>query len=137
MLKIAPGDHDALAAKLVALVRLDKFADAVTLLDSSFPSDLRAQFAFEEAYCLYRTNKNDQALKVLDKATASSSEGADPKLDQLRAQIAYKMEDYGTALSVTKKLVEDVSAVGLFSLRTVPPILGQLNSPPPHRDSLS
>ncbi|KAI9024759.1 hypothetical protein DFJ74DRAFT_666201 [Hyaloraphidium curvatum] len=110
ILKVAPGDADALAAKLVALVRADKFGDAIALL-GSFPKDLRAQAAFEEAYCLYRLNKHEEAMAVIDASTAAGDDGpAKLKMEQLRAQVAYKAEDYKTAMEITKGLVQQVPA---------------------------
>ncbi len=87
-MKIVPDDGDALAAKLIALIKLDKYFDAMALL-GDFPAGLRRQFEFEEAYCLYRLNQHDAALSLLDRSEASGTndEAATTKMEQLRAQV--------------------------------------------------
>lgn len=51
VLVLIPEDADAIATKLVALIQIGKFDEAVGIA--------RAQdsFAFEEAYCLYRLGR--------------------------------------------------------------------------------
>ena len=87
-MKIVSDDGDALAAKLIALIKLDKYADAMAMV-GDFPAGLRRQFEFEEAYCLYRLNKHDEALTLMDRSEASGTndEAASARMEQLRAQV--------------------------------------------------
>lgn len=63
---------------------MDKFADAVALL-ASFPADLREDYKFEEAYCLYRLNKHEESSEIID--AVGEDDPAAAKMDQLRAQV--------------------------------------------------
>ncbi|KNE66685.1 hypothetical protein AMAG_11185 [Allomyces macrogynus ATCC 38327] len=79
----------------VALIRLERYDDALEVLDA-----LPAQ-AFERAYCLYRLNRLDEALVVVD-----GLDQDDANVQQLKAQILYRLEEWDTCLALHDAMVE-------------------------------
>ena len=53
VLKATPGDIDAFHVKITALIHLDRFQDALFIING-VSKDIKHTFVFEEAYCLYR-----------------------------------------------------------------------------------
>ena len=85
ILAAAPGDEDALHAKVVSLIEMSKMDEALKLIEAS-PA-LATVCAFERAYCLYQLQREDEALKLLMPG------GAEPKESrelQLAGQIMYR-----------------------------------------------
>ena len=68
VLRIAPDDPDALAAKLFLLVDTARTKDALDLLATS--AGHRSRFPFEYAYCLYKEGRIEDALRQLDNVPA-------------------------------------------------------------------
>jgi signal recognition particle subunit SRP72 len=48
---------------------------------------LHRSFAFEKAYCLYRLNRSEEALQLINEETDLTS-----NFKELKAQILYKLE---------------------------------------------
>lgn len=87
-------DKDNLVAhhtKIVALLKLDRFQDAITAI-SDGGSALQSQCAMEKAYALYKTGKIDDASK-----TISSTSASDVGFKHLAAQVAYRAERFHDA----------------------------------------
>ena len=57
MLTVDKKDADALRAKLVTLIRLDRYHEALKFLDTTMPPAMARERVFERAYCLYRLDK--------------------------------------------------------------------------------
>jgi signal recognition particle subunit SRP72 len=83
ILGIASDDQDALHCKLITLIRLEKYSDALALLSRKFKGENK--FLFERAYCLYRSNQFAQALDVIE--TAKKSGQQDVATRHLEAQL--------------------------------------------------
>lgn len=83
ILGIASDDQDALHCKLITLIRLEKYSDALALLSRKFKGENK--FLFERAYCLYRSNQLSQALEVIETAKQSSQQ--DVATRHLEAQL--------------------------------------------------
>ncbi|XP_073150337.1 uncharacterized protein [Henckelia pumila] len=64
VLKIAPGDEDAIRCKVVALIKNDSMDDALLTIEG-FSMKSSIDFSFFKAYCLYRQNKLNEALECL------------------------------------------------------------------------
>ncbi|KAJ3359003.1 Signal recognition particle core component [Allomyces javanicus] len=79
----------------VALIRLERYDDALEVLDK-----LPAQ-AFERAYCLYRLNRLDEALSVVEGLNQE-----DANVQQLKAQILYRLEEWDACLTLHETMVE-------------------------------
>ena len=98
---IVPDDPEALHCKIICLIQCSKFVEALKIIDSLASGE---GTQFEKAYCLYRLERYEESRKTL--------EGLPPREERVRelsAQIAYRLEDYGTASSVYSSLIEECS----------------------------
>jgi hypothetical protein len=94
VLAIQP-DEDALACKLITLIHLENFEDALKISEKVQSLFVNAGFelivaqipklAFERAYCLFRLRRFDEALKVL-----STISPKPPRVLHLEAQVVRK-----------------------------------------------
>ena len=100
VLKKNPKDLDALKCKVVCLLKLDKCKEAYHTMTTDKELS-KLPMWHERAYCLYRQNKLEEAIKELNNAEPS------PKVDELLAQIYYKLENYEEAASIYKALVKN------------------------------
>ncbi|KAG8389019.1 hypothetical protein BUALT_Bualt02G0185800 [Buddleja alternifolia] len=97
VLSIAPGDEDAIRCKVVALVKNDSIDDALsTIEECSKKSSI--DFSFFKAYCLYRQNKLDEALKSL------KGQGGDSEAMLLEAQILFRLGKMDACVDIYQKL---------------------------------
>ena len=64
VLGLSLNEKKAFQTKIVCLINLDKFDEALTSLERFQESN---EFSFEKAYCEYRLNKIDQAYETLHK----------------------------------------------------------------------
>jgi tetratricopeptide (TPR) repeat protein len=99
----APEDADALKCKLVALINLKRFDEAIAVFATA-PS-LSTSCAFEKAYALYRLNCHAEALEVIEAATPKK--GVDVRVDLLRAQVLYRLGRYHDCGEVYGALEDD------------------------------
>lgn len=100
VLKKNPKDMDALKCKVVCLLKLDKCKEAYHTMTTDKELS-KIPMWHERAYCLYRQNKLEEAISELNNAEPS------PKVDELLAQIYYKLENYEEAASIYKALVKN------------------------------
>jgi len=100
ILKQSPNDEDALTCKIVALIQLNKIADALAVLEKN----KLQQCQYEHAYCLYREQRFQEALKVLK----SCDDEDGHRVKELEAQIRYGLEEY----SASAGLYGDILAEG-------------------------
>lgn len=99
----APGDVDALKCKLVALINMKKFAEAMAVFDKT-PS-IASGCAFEKAYVKYRLNRHAEALEVIE--AAAPKKGVDVRMDLLRAQTLYRLGRYHDCGEVYGAVADD------------------------------
>ncbi|XP_066902097.1 signal recognition particle subunit SRP72 [Halyomorpha halys] len=97
------GELKAFQCKIVALINLDKFEDV--LMACSKHPELAKETVYEKAYSLYRLNKIDEALKVID---SSPDKNKLPFLE-LRAQIAYRLETYDECYNLYKTIIKSTA----------------------------
>jgi signal recognition particle subunit SRP72 len=102
-LKSAKGDQDALHTRVVALLKLDRFDDALRALDDG--GDKLAEYCvLEKAYALYKTGKLEEAEKLV--------EGAQKRgLKHVAAQVAYRGEKFEDAARMYKSLSAQSAAI--------------------------
>merc|ERR1712227_75910 len=93
-------DACAFHCKIVCLIQLSKFEDALTTMRKQ--PQMSSTLQFEQAYCEYRLNRCNEALKTL-KAVANPDE----RMKELLGQVLYRLEDYGECLSVYRDLVRN------------------------------
>eukprot|EP01116_Phalansterium_solitarium_P012259 TRINITY_DN28393_c0_g1_i1.p1 TRINITY_DN28393_c0_g1~~TRINITY_DN28393_c0_g1_i1.p1 ORF type:complete len:671 (-),score=327.00 TRINITY_DN28393_c0_g1_i1:85-2097(-) len=101
VLKIDPNDKDAFECKLVALIKADKYDEALRTLKEN--AKLAGQYVFEHAYCLYHTRQLSEAAALLAAVPAPKP----PRVLQLEAQLYYRMEDYAKAVKVYEQLFKE------------------------------
>ncbi|KAK9240966.1 hypothetical protein V1525DRAFT_352179 [Lipomyces kononenkoae] len=97
-------DIRAKKAKQVALIKLDRYAEALKVFgeDGLNPWEL----ALERAYCLYKLGKLESAKDVTDSAIMSGESSATQQrgLLHLKAQIEYRLERFADAAETYDKL---------------------------------
>lgn len=60
-----------------------------------------SEMFFERAYCLYRCNKSQQALTIIDELEELTVD-----LEELRAQILYRLDRFAEAFEIYRKLIK-------------------------------
>ncbi|VDM57345.1 unnamed protein product [Angiostrongylus costaricensis] len=98
-----PKEHYAFKCKLVCLIHLSMYDDALTLLRKTPPSQM-GECAFEKAYILYRLERNDDALEAL-----KACDKTDQRAQELRAQLYYRLDRFQEALEIFRDLFRNHS----------------------------
>ncbi|CAK7208205.1 Signal recognition particle subunit SRP72 [Sporothrix curviconia] len=91
----------ALHAKVVALLKLDRFDDALRTVAAGGDA-LAARCVVERAYALYKTGDLEAAAEL-----SSSSSSDSRALKHVAAQVAYRAEDFDLAASLYGGLARD------------------------------
>lgn len=108
VLKTSKSNPDALYTRIVALLKLDRFEDALRAFDDG-GDKLAQRGALEKAYALYKTGQLEEAREIIDNAGDSASRG----LRHIAAQVAYRAENFETAAVIYKQLsVQDAAIEG-------------------------
>ncbi|GBF97135.1 signal recognition particle subunit [Raphidocelis subcapitata] len=115
ILKVSPGDEDALRCKVVALISEGDFEEAQKALGHK---RLEGQMAFERAYVLYRLGRLQDALKAASLAAAAADGGgggADRRAEalQLEAQLHYRLGNAAECVAAYDRLVSEFKADSL------------------------
>lgn len=85
LIKLNPEDQLTLQCKVVTLIRLEKYKDALTMIARQFRnSDI--DLSYEKIYCYYRTNQLAPAMELLQELKSKNS-SEDPSLLYLEAQL--------------------------------------------------
>lgn len=103
VLNVAPEDKTAGHCKVVCLIQTSKFAEAVQFIERYKLDEL----VFEKAYCEYRLNTPDKALKTIDSANLPSPLPA--KLKELRAQVLYRLERFEDCFDVYRDIIKNTN----------------------------
>ncbi|KAG8038593.1 hypothetical protein G9C98_006289 [Cotesia typhae] len=93
-------DEAALHCKIICLIQLSKFNDALQLI--SRYGKQTSNWEFEKSYCLYRLNQVPEALAVVEKVSNPSL-----KLKELKAQILYRLEKYEECFAVYRDIIKN------------------------------
>ncbi|KAK8733404.1 hypothetical protein OTU49_006623 [Cherax quadricarinatus] len=96
-----PKEVKAWQCKIVALIHLDQFSDALNIANKS---KLTEQLAFEKAYCQYRLNQVSEAYDTICKAADVT-----PRVQELQAQILYRLERYSECYDVYREIIRTTS----------------------------
>ncbi|KAI9650354.1 Signal recognition particle subunit SRP72 [Ciborinia camelliae] len=104
VLKTSKLDSNALHTRAIALLKLDRFDDALRALDDG-GDKLASQCILERAYALYKTGKLADAEKLC-------KEGNSRGLKHVAAQVAYRAERFGDAEEIYKQLVKGTQIDG-------------------------
>ncbi|XP_022725659.1 signal recognition particle subunit SRP72-like [Durio zibethinus] len=96
VLSVATGDEDAIRCKVVALIKGDKIEEALSTIQSV--QKVSFDFSFYKAYCLYRQNKLDEALEVLEKQDKTHP------IMLLESQILYRLGKMDACVDICRNL---------------------------------
>lgn len=102
VLNISPEDKTASHCKAVCLIQTSKFQEAVQFIERYKLNDL----VFEKAYCEYRLNLPDKALKTIDSVNVPINQLPE-KLKELRAQVLYRLERFDECFDVYRDIIKN------------------------------
>ncbi|XP_032876337.1 signal recognition particle subunit SRP72 [Amblyraja radiata] len=103
--KILQDDKDdvtALHCKVVCLVHGGSFKEALNVIHTHSKVLSSDVIAFEKAYCEYRLNRIESALKTIEAVDQRTD-----KLKELYAQVLYRLERYEDCLTVYRDLIRN------------------------------
>ncbi|KAL0141371.1 hypothetical protein V8B55DRAFT_1488735 [Mucor lusitanicus] len=104
LIKLNPEDQLTLQCKVVTLIRLEKYKDALTMIARQFRnSDI--DLSYEKIYCYYRTNQLAPAMELLQELKAKNASN-DPSLLYLEAQLLYSQGQFEKAVQVYESLLK-------------------------------
>ncbi|KAE9367817.1 hypothetical protein N431DRAFT_349072 [Stipitochalara longipes BDJ] len=103
VLKSSKNNSDALHTRVVALLKLDRFDDALRALDDG-GDKLSETCVLEKAYALYKTGQLAEAEKLVQGANSRG-------LKHVAAQIAYRAEKFEDAAKLYKELSSEAVAI--------------------------
>ncbi|CAI4233371.1 unnamed protein product [Auanema sp. JU1783] len=101
LLRRYPKEVYAYKCKVIALIQLGQYDDALTLIKKT-PNHQMGEISFEKGYVLYRMGKIEEALSAL----SSKGEG-DSRIQELQAQIYYKLERFQEAHDIYLNLLKN------------------------------
>ncbi|NXR68355.1 SRP72 protein, partial [Rhadina sibilatrix] len=102
ILQINKDDVTALQCKVVCLIQNGNFKEALGVINTHTKLLTSDVIAFEKAYCEYRLNRIESALKTIQ----SASEQTD-KLKELYGQVLYRLERYDDCLAAYRDLIRN------------------------------
>lgn len=98
---INPNEFPAAHCKVIALIQVGKFNDALQLIERN----KLTQLLFERAYCEYRLNQPDKALRTIDKGDKPLA----ASLKELRAQVLYRLEQFDECFDAYKDIIKNTN----------------------------
>lgn len=101
ILGVAPHEFLAFNCKIVCLIELSRFEEAIAQINKN-PEYLQ-NLIFEKSYCYYRLNKHEDALKTIEKC----EDEIDYRTKDLKAQILYRLEKYREANSIYQDIIKN------------------------------
>ncbi|KAG0170994.1 hypothetical protein DFQ28_001350 [Apophysomyces sp. BC1034] len=102
LIELSPQDQDALQCRIVTMIRLEKYTDALTAMEKLRGADI--DLRFEKIYCYYRTNQLQLAVKLLDEVKKQNNESQ--ALMYLEAQLLYAQDRYQESVEVYESLLK-------------------------------
>uniref|UniRef100_A0A8C6XSH8 Signal recognition particle subunit SRP72 n=1 Tax=Naja naja TaxID=35670 RepID=A0A8C6XSH8_NAJNA len=102
ILQISKDDVTALHCKVVCLIQNGSFKEALSVIHTHVKVLTSDLIAFEKAYCEYRLNRIENALKTIQGATQQTN-----KLKELYGQVLYRLERYDDCLAVYRDLIRN------------------------------
>uniref|UniRef100_G1LPH9 Signal recognition particle subunit SRP72 n=1 Tax=Ailuropoda melanoleuca TaxID=9646 RepID=G1LPH9_AILME len=102
ILQINKDDVTALHCKVVCLIQNGSFKEALNVINTHTKVLVNNSLSFEKAYCEYRLNRIENALKTIESANQQTD-----KLKELYGQVLYRLERYDECLAVYRDLVRN------------------------------
>ncbi|KAF5303892.1 hypothetical protein FQR65_LT08086 [Abscondita terminalis] len=100
ILQLSPQEEKAFHCKIVCLIHLSKFNEALQMIHKY--QGLSKDLHFEKAYCQYRLNQNKEALSTVEQV-----EELDYRLKELKAQILYRLESFDEAVTMYQDIIKN------------------------------
>uniref|UniRef100_A0A671RQY3 Signal recognition particle subunit SRP72 n=1 Tax=Sinocyclocheilus anshuiensis TaxID=1608454 RepID=A0A671RQY3_9TELE len=95
-------DVTALHCKIVCLIQNGGFKEALNVMNTHTKSLTSDMIGFEKAYCEYRLNRVEHALKTIQGIPEQTD-----KLKELYGQVLYRLERYDECLAVYKDMIRN------------------------------
>ncbi|UXI20383.1 natriuretic peptides receptor [Sarcoptes scabiei] len=109
ILHIKPDHRKALHCKIVCLIQLNRFEEALKLIDElNQKNDEQSRghhFKLEKCYCKYRLNNIEDALRDLNEPNYKSDD--EFGLNELKAQALYRLENFNDCFSNYVDLIKN------------------------------
>ncbi|KAI8150157.1 hypothetical protein BJV82DRAFT_662248 [Fennellomyces sp. T-0311] len=105
IIKLDSDNKLALQCKIVTLIRLGQYTNALSLIARKFRDD--DTLSFEKIYCYYRTNQLLPALELLKEIKQKQEPSS--SLLFLEAQLLYAQDNYKESIQVYEELLEKTS----------------------------
>ncbi|NXU84122.1 SRP72 protein, partial [Xiphorhynchus elegans] len=102
ILQINKDDVTALQCKVVCLIQNGNFKEALSIINTHTKVLTSDIIAFEKAYCEYRLNRIESALKTIQSASQQTD-----KLKELYGQVLYRLERYDDCLAAYRDLIRN------------------------------
>ncbi|NWI24330.1 SRP72 protein, partial [Sula dactylatra] len=102
VLQISKDDVTALQCKVVCLIQNGNFKEALGVINTHTKVLTSDVIAFEKAYCEYRLNRIENALKTIQSASQQTD-----KLKELYGQVLYRLERYDDCLAAYRDLIRN------------------------------
>ncbi|NXE88523.1 SRP72 protein, partial [Menura novaehollandiae] len=102
ILQINKDDVTALQCKVVCLIQNGNFKEALSVINTHTKVLTSDIIAFEKAYCEYRLNRIESALKTIQSASQQTD-----KLKELYGQVLYRLERYDDCLAAYRDLIRN------------------------------
>ncbi|XP_023780548.1 signal recognition particle subunit SRP72 [Cyanistes caeruleus] len=102
VLQINKDDVTALQCKVVCLIQNGNFKEALGIINTHTKVLTSDVIAFEKAYCEYRLNRIESALKTIQSASQQTD-----KLKELYGQVLYRLERYDDCLAAYRDLIRN------------------------------
>ncbi|NXG02439.1 SRP72 protein, partial [Sakesphorus luctuosus] len=102
ILQISKDDVTALHCKVVCLIQNGNFKEALGIINTHTKVLTSDIIAFEKAYCEYRLNRIESALKTIQSASQQTD-----KLKELYGQVLYRLERYDDCLAAYRDLIRN------------------------------
>ncbi|NWV94344.1 SRP72 protein, partial [Machaerirhynchus nigripectus] len=102
ILQINKDDVTALQCKVVCLIQNGNFKEALAVINTHAKVLTSDVIAFEKAYCEYRLNRIESALKTIQSASQQTD-----KLKELYGQVLYRLERYDDCLAAYRDLIRN------------------------------
>ncbi|OMO60397.1 Tetratricopeptide-like helical [Corchorus capsularis] len=127
VLSVEPRDEEAIRCKVVALMKADEFEEALSAIQAA--PKVSFDISFYKAYCLYRQNKLDEALAILEKQDKTQ-----PSM-LLESQVLYRLGKMDACVDICRNLqranidlLEINLVAGLVSAGRASEVQGTLDS---------
>ncbi|KAM6261593.1 signal recognition particle subunit SRP72 [Porphyrio hochstetteri] len=102
ILQLSKDDVTALQCKVVCLIQSGNFKEALSVINTHTKVLTSDSIAFEKAYCEYRLNRIDSALRTIQSASQQTD-----KLKELHGQVLYRLERYDECLAAYRDLIRN------------------------------